>query len=695
MASAASTPAPFRPRTRTRFAVTVGGLFALAGAPAAFAAEGMWTLDNLPKAQLQAQYQFTPDQAWVDHAMQSSVRLAGGCSGSFVSPDGLVLTNAHCVVGCVQGLSSPQRDLQNDGFVADARGEELQCPAEELNVLRAITDVSGRLASAAEGKQGQAYVDARNAEKSRIESECVGDDEAKTRCDVVELYNGGQQHLYRYLRYSDVRLVFTPEYSVGFFGGDPDNFNFPRYNLDAALLRAYEDGKPANVEHHFTLKPEGAEPGELVMVTGHPGRTQRQLTVAQLETVRDVSLINNLLWLAERRAMLGQYGRIGDEAARQAQSDLTFTDNSYKVFRGQLQALLDPQVFAGKRAEEARLREGVDAAPWNEVEAAQVVARQLAVPYMLLEQGRGFDSRLFGIARTLVRGGAERAKANDARLPEFQDAGQGRLRQTLLSKAPVYPEFEIAKLTWSLTKFRELLGTDDPLVKSVLGTQSPAQVAQALVEGSKLADVAERERLWNGGAAAIEASDDPFIRLARAVDAPARAVRQRQESEVASIESRAATQIAKVRFEKLGTTVYPDATFTLRLSYGDVAGWEENGKAIEPFTTMGGVFARNTGAEPYALPKRWLDAEGRIARDTRFNFVSTNDIIGGNSGSPVINRDAQVIGLAFDGNIHSLGGSFWYDPKLNRTVSVHSAAIIESLKSVYGADALVGELLQN
>ncbi|WP_337243819.1 S46 family peptidase [Luteimonas sp. gir] len=687
---APQTPSSSRLMSRMRVVVLVALALPLAGQ----AAEGMWTLDNLPRDALKAQYGFSPDQAWVDHAMQSSVRLAGGCSGSFVSPEGLVLTNAHCVVGCVQGLSSPQRDLQNAGFVAAARGEELQCPAEELNVLRAITDVSARVATAAEGKQGQAYVDARNAEKARIESECVGNAADTTRCDVVELYNGGQQHLYRYHRYSDVRLVFSPEYAVGFFGGDPDNFNFPRYNLDAALLRAYEDGKPATVEHHFTLKPEGAQAGDLVMVTGHPGRTQRQLTVAQLETVRDVSLINTLLWLAERRAMLGEYGRLDEEAARQAQSDLTFTDNSYKVYRGQLQALLDPQVFAAKRAEEARLREGVDATPWREVEAAQVTARQIAVPYMLLEQGRGFDSRLFSIARTLVRGADERAKPNDARLPEFHDAGQGRLRQTLLSTAPVYPAFETAKLTWSLTKLRELLGTDDPLVKSVLGDRSPAQVAKALVEGSTLADVAERERLWTGGAAAIAASDDPFIQLARAVDAPARAVRQRQESEVGAIESRAATQIAKVRFDKLGTTVYPDATFTLRLSYGDIAGWEENGKAITPFTTMDGVFARNTGAAPYALPQRWLDAQARIAGDTRFNFVSTNDIIGGNSGSPVIDRDARVVGLAFDGNIHSLGGSFWYDPTRNRTVSVHSGAIVEALKSVYGADTLVDELLR-
>lgn len=680
------------PRHATRHALALA-LAGLVSTPL-FAAEGMWTLDNLPKADLQARYGFTPDEAWVTHAMQSSVRLAGGCSGSFVSPDGLVLTNAHCIVGCVQGLSSPERDLQNDGFVADARGEELQCPAEELNVLQEITDVSDRLATAVEGRSGQAYVEARNAEKGRIESECVGDAAATTRCDVVELYNGGRQHLYRYHRYSDVRLVFSPEYSVGFFGGDPDNFNFPRYNLDAGLLRAYEDGKPAQVAHHFSLDPAGAEAGELVMVTGHPGRTQRQLTVAQLETVRDVSLLNNLLWLAERRAMLGQYGRIGEEATRQAQSDLTFTDNSYKVFRGQLQALLDPAVFAAKRAEEAALREGVDQTPWDDVAAAQQAARELAVPYMLLEQGRAFDSRLFGIARTLVRGADERAKPNDSRLPEFQDAGQGRLRQTLLSSAPLHPEYEIAKLTWSLTKLRELLGTDDPLVKQVLGNRSPAQVAQALVAGSALADVATRERLWEGGARAVAASNDPFIALARLVDAPARTLRKRQESEVSSIESRSATQIAKVRFDKLGTSVYPDATFTLRLSYGDVQGWEENGKAIAPFTEIAGVFARNTGAEPYALPQRWLDAEQRLALDTRFNFVSSNDIIGGNSGSPVIDRDARVVGLAFDGNIHSLGGNFWYDPRLNRTVSVHSGAIVEALKTVYGADTLVGELLQ-
>ncbi|MCD9027259.1 S46 family peptidase [Luteimonas sp. BDR2-5] len=676
--------------TRHALALAVAGLVS---APL-LAAEGMWTLDNLPLADLQASYGFAPDDAWVTHAMRSSVRLAGGCSGSFVSPDGLVLTNAHCIVGCVQGLSSPERDLQNGGFVANARGDELQCPAEELNVLLDITDVSDRLAGAVEGRSGQDYVDARNAEKSRIESECVGDAEATTRCDVVELYNGGQQHLYRYHRYSDVRLVFSPEYSVGFFGGDPDNFNFPRYNLDAGLLRAYEDGRPASIEHHFALDPAGAEAGELVMVTGHPGRTQRQLTVAQLETVRDVNLINNLLWLAERRAMLGQYGRIDDEAARQAQSDLTFTDNSYKVFRGQLQALLDPAVFAAKRAEEAALREGVDQAPWDDVAAAQQTARELAVPYMLLEQGRAFDTRLFTIARTLLRGAGERAKPNDARLPEFQDAGQGRLRQTLLSSAPIHPEFEIAKLTWSLTKLRELLGTDDPLVKDVLGDRSPAQVARSLVEGSTLADVATRERLWDGGERAVAASEDPFIALARLVDAPARALRKRQESEVASIESRSATQIARVRFDKLGTSVYPDATFTLRLSYGEVQGWEENGKPVAPFTEIAGVFARNTGAEPYALPQRWLDAESRLALDTRFNFVSSNDIIGGNSGSPVIDRDARVVGLAFDGNIHSLGGSFWYDPRLNRTVSVHSGAIVEALKTVYGADTLVDELLQ-
>lgn len=657
------------------------------------AAEGMWTFDNLPRAALKQQYGFEPDAAWVEHAMKSSVRLAGGCSGSFVSKDGLVLTNSHCVIGCVQDLSSAERDYVNQGFVARTRAQELQCPDVELNRLDAISDVSARIAKATAGLSGQAYADAKTAEQGRIESECLGDASATRRCDVVELYNGGQHHLYRYHRYPDVRLAFSPEYASGFFGGDPDNFNFPRYNLDMAMLRAYENGVPAAVAHHFRIQRAGAQPGELTMVTGHPGSTERQLTVAQLERLRDVDLIGTLLNYAERRAMLAQYSRASAEAARQAQSDLTFTENSYKVYRGELAALLDPTVFARKRAEEAELRAAApSAAPWDAIADAQRAWRDMEAAYLMIEGKRAFYSQHYNIARHLVRAANERSKPNDQRLPEYQDAAAARLKQVLFAKAPIYPEYETAKLSWSLSKLRESLGVDDPLVKLVLKNESPESLAARLVRGTRLSEVAERERLWQGGLEAVSQSKDPFIQLARALDGVSRELRSAYESRVEAVESKNATLIAQQRFKALGTAVYPDATFTLRLSYGEVRGWEERGKTIKPYTDFAGLYARHTGFDPYALAPSWLAAKSKLKLDTPFNFVTTNDITGGNSGSPVINRKAEVVGLAFDGNIHSIGGGYIYDERVNRMVAVHSAAILEALDRVYGAGALFKEL---
>ena len=681
-----------------RIAVLFAGLVACSGA---LAAEGMWTLDNLPKAAMKQRYGFEPDAAWVDKVMKASVRLAGGCSGSFVSKDGLVLTNHHCVVGCVQQLSTAKKDYIADGFLAKTRAEELACPQVEVNRLEQITDVTARMNQATRGAAGGEYAKLQKAEKSKIEAECAGATADTTRCDVVELYHGGVYSLYKYRRFQDVRLVFAPEQAIAFFGGDPDNFNFPRYDLDMGVLRVYDKGAPARVADYFAFSRAGAEEGEAVFVTGHPGSTDRQLTVAQLERQRDDDLVSALMRLSEQRGLLGRLSMVGGELARVSKDDLFGIENTYKLFYGELQALLDPAVFQRKRNEEKALRDFARSrsklqkehgAAWGEIEKAQATYRNISERWRQLERPRGFWSRHFQIARQLVRGAEERAKPNPERLREYTESALPSLTQGLFSKAPIYPDYEKIKLTWSLTKMRELLGTDDPTVKAVLGTDSPAAVAARLVDGTRLADLSLRQKLWEGGAAAVAQSKDPFIELARKVDAEARALRKRYEDEVEAVEDASAEHLARVRFAMNGAGEYPDATFTLRLSYGEVKGWDEKGAPVAPFTDIAGAFRRHTGADPYALPKSWLDAKGRLDGAQRFNFVTTNDIIGGNSGSPMINRNAEIVGLIFDGNIHSLGGAFWFDERLNRSVAVHSGAIVEALRKVYGAEALAREL---
>jgi hypothetical protein len=681
-----------------RFALLLAGLML---GPAAIAAEGMWTLDNLPKAELKKRYDFEPDQAWVDKVMKASVRLAGGCSGSFVSPDGLVLTNHHCAVSCIQQLSSAKKDYVADGFLAKTRGEEMTCPQIEVNRLEQITDVTARLNQATQGASGADYGRLQKAEKSKIEAECIGGDAGTTRCDVVELYHGGAYHLYRYRRFQDVRLTFAPEHRIAFFGGDPDNFNFPRYNLDMTLLRVYENGKPVTVRDYFAFNGDGAQDGEPTFVTGHPGSTDRQLTVAQLERVRDVDLVASLARLSEMRGLLYRYAAEGAEPARVSADDLQGVENTLKVYHGQLRALLDPAVFQRKRDEERALRDFAKSkrqlqkeygGAWDEIATAQAVYRDIEQRYKALEVARGLWSKHFSIARWLVRGAEERAKPNGERLREYTESALPSLTQRLFSAAPIDADYEAVKLGWSLTKLREWLGPDDPLVKAVLGKDAPEAVAARLVKATKLGDVAVRKQLWEGGAAAVGKSKDPFIELARKIDAESRALRKRYEDAVEAVESVNAERIAKVRFAMSGAGAYPDATFTLRLSHGEVKGWLEKGTAVPPFTTIDGAFQRHTGADPFALPKSWLAARGKLNGDQRFNFVTTNDIIGGNSGSPLLNRKAQVVGLAFDGNIHSLGGAFWFDERVNRCVAVHSGAILEALRKVYGADALAKEL---
>jgi len=674
-------------------------LFMLPGL--AFASEGMWTLDNLPAKKMQAEYGFTPDQAWVAKAMHSSLRIAGGCSASFVSANGLVMTNHHCASSCLAQRSTATKDLIKDGFLAAKPEDELRCPEIELNRLETITDVTDQVKKATAGLEGKAFREAQNAVKAKLESACVGDNKKTLRCDVVDLYHGGRYHLYQYHRFQDTRLVFAPEKAMAFFGGDPDNFNFPRYDLDLTLLRAYEDGKPVQPADYFPFSKSGAAAGEMVFVTGHPGSTQRQLTVAQLHTLRDIGLIEGMLRIAEIRGVLEQYSKTGPEAARTADHDIFGIENTYKAFHGRLETLLDPAFMAQKEKEEAALRKFVAGKPelakkvggaWDAIAKAQQTYREIDKPLLVTERAYGFQGDYFRFARTLLRGTEERNKPNAERFPEYADAKRTELEQRLFSDAPVYPELEKVKLSLSLTKMREWLGPDDALVKQILGNKSPDEVAGELIAGTKLGDPAVRKALWQGGADAVAKSDDPFIKLAMAVDGPARTVRKRYEAEVESVEQKNAELIAQARFAQQGAGAYPDATFTLRLTYGEVKGWQEVDHAVAPFTDFAGAFARETGVAPFALPASWHAAKDKLGMSDPFDFVTTNDIIGGNSGSPMINRKGEVVGLIFDGNIHSLGGAFWYDGRTNRAVAVHSNAILEALDKVYGAPQLANEL---
>ncbi|WP_230414338.1 S46 family peptidase [Collimonas silvisoli] len=661
----------------------------------------MWTLDNLPKAKMQAEYGFTPSEAWIKRTMLGSVRIAGGCSASFVSKDGLVMTNHHCASECLDQLSTAKKNLIKDGFLAKGREQELSCPEIELNRLEQITDVTSEVKKATAGLDGAAFKNAQNAVKAKLTSACVGNDKETVRCDVVDLYHGGQYQVYKYHRFQDTRLVWAPEKAAAFFGGDPDNFNFPRYDLDITLLRAYEGGKPAKIENYFPFSKSGAEDGEMVFVTGQPGSTQRQLTVSQLTTLRDLTLVNNLIRLAEMRGVLEQYSKTSPEAARNAEHALFGVENGYKAFRGRLSALQDPVLMQQKQDEETALRQFVSQQPalqakvggaWDAIAASQQAYRQIEAPYGMIESGRGFNSKYASYARALVRGAEERSKPNGERLPEYADAKLPELEQELFSTAPVYPDYEKVMLGLSLTKLREILGSDDPFVKQVLGKQSPDQLSAALIDNTKLGDPAVRKALWQGGKEAILKSDDPFIKMELALDPAARALRKRYEKEVESVQQKNSELIAQARFAQQGTSVYPDATFTLRLSYGEVKGWQDGDKKIAPFTTIGGAFERDTGADPFALPASWDAAKGKLNLAQRYNLATTNDIIGGNSGSPMINRSGEIVGLIFDGNIHSLGGAFWFDPRTNRSIAVHSGAILETLGKVYGSGDLVKEI---
>ena len=665
----------------------------------AMADEGMWTFDNFPSAAVAKAYGVTIDQAWLDHVRLSAVRLTSGCSAAAVSGGGLVMTNHHCVVDCVQALSTGANDLVRDGFLTAGPAEERACPGLQAEILVGITDVTKALQAAPKGADSPQK--SRDDAWARVEREACPD-HVRYRCQIIAFYRGGQYMLYRYRIYEDVRLVFAPEFATAFFGGDPDNFNFPRYDLDVAFLRLYENDEPAATPDHLAWNAAAPIPGEPVFVAGNPGATERLLTVSQLETQRDLALPVAQLQRSELRGRMLQYMQEGPEQKRLAEAPLFSVENSFKVYAGRQSTLSDPAFMDTKRRQEADLKRRVlnnpdlrarVGDPWARIDGAQKAYADLYLPYRQLEAGAGSLSELFTDARTLVRAAAERARLPGDRLPEYSDARLPLIGKTLLDDRPIDPELEELYLGFWLSKTREALTADDPDVIAMLGKESPEALAARLVRGSKLADPAVRRALWEGGQAAVLASHDPMIRFVLATDARARQVREAWELQVSTPYDTGAQRVAEARFAVYGHAAYPDASFSLRLSYGAVAGWTERGRAIGPFTRLAGLYDRATGADPYALAPRWLAAKDRLNPDTVLNLTTTNDIIGGNSGSPLIDAKGEVIGVVFDGNIHSLGGDYGYDGARNRTISVSTAAISEALDKVYGRRQLLAELL--
>jgi Peptidase S46 len=665
--------------------------------------EGMWTFNNVPRAEIKKKYGFDVTDEWLKKVQLASVRFNNGGSGSFVSPDGLVLTNYHIVEDIVNDVSTPQKDLAKEGFVARTRADEIKAPSLELNVLMSIEDVTTRVNSAVKAGMSDAEsFAARRAEISAIESESTK--ATGFRSDVITLYQGGQYNLYRYKKYTDVRLVFVPEFQAAFFGGDPDNFNFPRFNIDMALVRIYENDQPVHPGGYFKWSTAGAKEGDLVFVTGNPGSTARLNTVAHLQELGETSIPIILRLLERREAMLKKYMAMGEEQTRQSQNELNSVQNSLKVYRGQIAGLKDKALMDRKMKDEAALRKSIAASPdrqkmygdaWDAIAKAHQGLPSYIRERRIFDQGNGFNTTTFGIARTLVRLAAESEKPNAQRLPEFTDARRASLELALYSPAPIHDDFEKLKLADSLGFMVELLGADHSLVKQILNGKTPEVRAAELIAGTRLKDPAFRKDLAAGGSKAIQASTDPMIVLASLIDPKARELRKRYENEVTGVERANYSKIARARFETEGTKLYPDATFTLRLSYGAVKGYMENGKKVAPFTTLGGLYDRAMQFKsefPYNLPPRWLDKKSAVNLKTPFNFVSTDDIIGGNSGSPTINQKGELVGLIFDGNIQSLVGDFIYDESVNRAISVDVRAMNEVLRKVFNANEIAAEL---
>lgn len=663
--------------------------------------EGMWTFDNVPRGLIKQQYGFEITDQWLEHVRLAAIRVSGA-SASFVSPDGLILTNQHVGRDQVAKLSTPQRNLLRDGFYAATPAEELTCTDWEANVLVSYEEVTARVQGAV--KPGATDADAnaqRKAEISAIEKSCAT--ATGLKCEVVTLYSGGEFWLYRNKRYTDIRLVFTPEQDIAYFGGDYDNFTYPRWNFDVNFFRIYENGQPLKTTHYLKWSAGGAVEGELIFAPGYPGATARLLTVAQLRYQRDVgNPLQMKMWTARRAAVLA-YQALGAEQQRRGETGRLGLENSIKRLLGQQDGLKNPRIFSKKEAEESKLRAAVAAnSAWQQAYApawAQVEAAYAQLPAMAprIAFSNLTASRLGGMASTIVRYGDQIAKASAQRYPEFTDARLEGLTFTLFSSAPVYPDLEEAQLAAWLAAGLETLGPNDPFVKAALDGGTPASVAKAALAGTTLTDVAARKALIEGGPSAIAASTDPLIRLARRVEAVIRELRAWQEETIQSVEASAGEKIARARFAAYGKSVYPDANSNLRFEYGTVLGYELGSTLVPYKTTFHGLYDRAAafdGKPPFALPARWRDRRSTLDLSTPFNFVYTADTIGGNSGTPIINRNAEVVGVNFDSNLQKLPNRYMYvdEAEGSRAVGVHSAGIIEGLTKLYGATALVQEL---
>ncbi len=675
---------------------------ALVCSSVARADEGMWTFDNFPAAKMRAAYGWAPDQAWLTHVRLSSLMIPGDCSASFVSGDGLVMTNHHCVRDCIQAQSDSRHDYIANGFYAAALRDERRCPGFEVDGLMSIADVTARIEAATQGRTGKGFEDAQRAAIARVQDACATS--AAVTCQVVTLYHGGIYDLYKYRRYADVRLVFAVEDGAANFGGDPDNFEFPRYDVDLAFLRVYEDNKPFHPADHFRFAAAPVKAGEAVVTSGMPEGTQRDDTVAQLQFIRDYRHPIQLQFVSEQVGMLWEMQREGAALQRESSSDYFFAMNDLKALQGEQAALVSGSLLTQKQAAEDALRRRVAADPelaaaacaWDRIAAAQTYQRGIYLRFVLLE---AFPDDVMPDdvrqAKELLRYAAEIGKPDGARLPDDQNANLPDTKADILAAGVDYANLDREYWAWWLTDMRFYLGADDFDVRAILGKESPEQIADEIVGGTRLGDAGVRAKLLAGGPAAIAASDDPLLVFMRRLDGPARKVLADEEDHVAAVETQNAGLIAQAKFKLYGTDVAPDGTQTPRLSYGAVQGYEQDGQFVAPFTNFAGAFGRATGAEPFKLPASWVKArQAGLDMATPLDMATTNDIVGGNSGSPVIDRRGDMVGLVFDTDIQGLGGAFGYDPAVNRTVSVDATALRAALTTIYHADRLVREMAQ-